>query len=122
MLPWRRSHLSYFSSLKILACVHGQRRRSGAACARQTKKHKKAKEKSTEYIRLGELENSLRKIQNSKEPPSIERITKIQKIKAEIKAEAARIRPAGPKLARPNRYEREEECTTQFFRKFRTKH
>ena len=23
-----------FSSLKILACVHGQRRRSGAACAR----------------------------------------------------------------------------------------
>ena len=87
----------------------------------ETKKHKKAKEKSTEYIRLGELENSLRKIQNSKEPPSIERITKIQKIKAEIKAEAARIRPAGPKLTH-NRYEREEECTTQFFRKFRTKH
>ena len=39
----------------------------------------------------------------------------------EIKEEAARIRPAGPKLAH-NRYEREEECTTQFFRKFRTKH
>ena len=58
---------------------------------------------------------------NSKEPPLIERLTKIQKIKAEIKAEAARIRPAGPKLAH-NRYEREEECTTQFFRKFRTKH
>ena len=33
----------------------------------ETKKHKKTKEKSAEYIRLGELENSLRKIQNSKE-------------------------------------------------------
>ena len=65
----------------------------------ETKKHKKAKEKSTENIRLGELENSLRKIQNSEKPPSIARITKIR-----------------------NRYEREEECTTQFFRKFRTKH
>ena len=39
----------------------------------------------------------------------------------EIKEEAARIRPAGPNLAH-NRSEREEECTTQFFRKFRTKH
>ena len=52
---------------------------------------------------------------------SIARITKIRKLKTQIKEEAARIRPAGPKLAH-NRYEREEECTTQFFRKFRTKH
>ena len=81
----------------------------------ETKKHKKAKERSTEYIRLGELENSLRKIQNSEKPPSIARITKIRKLKPQIKEEAARIRPAGPKLAH-NRYEREEECTTQFFR------
>ena len=51
----------------------------------------------------------------------ISRITKIRKLKTEIKEEAARIRPAGPKLAH-NRYEREEECTTQFFKKFRTKH
>ena len=69
----------------------------------ETKTHKKAKERSTEYIRLGELENSLRKIQNSEEPPSIARITKIRKLKTQIKEEAARIRPAGPKLAH-NRY------------------
>ena len=34
-LPWWRSHLSYFSSLKILACWRGQRRLGGAACAQQ---------------------------------------------------------------------------------------
>ena len=35
LLPWRRSHLSYFSSLKILTDRLGQRRPSGAARARQ---------------------------------------------------------------------------------------
>ena len=73
---------------------------------RRNKKTQKAKEKSTENIRLGELKKSLRKIQNSEEPPSIARITKIRKLKTQIKEEAARIRPAGPKLAH-NRYERE---------------
>ena len=46
MLPWRRSHLPYFSSLKNLAGRHGQRGRlrgpsgGGAAyrCARQEEK------------------------------------------------------------------------------------
>ena len=49
----------------------------------------------------------MRIIQNSMTPPSIERTTKIQKIKAELNEEVARIRPAGPKLAH-NRYEREQ--------------
>ena len=67
------------------------------------------------------LEGAVRNLQNSRDPPSMARAERIQELKKNLKEEATKIGPAGPKLAY-NRYEKEEECTTQFFKKFRPKH
>ena len=67
------------------------------------------------------LEGALRNLQNSRDPPSMKRAERIQELKKNLKEEATKIGPAGPKLA-DNRYEKEEECTTQFFKKIRPKH
>ena len=67
------------------------------------------------------LEGAVRNLQNSRDPPSMKRAERIQELKKELKEEATKIGPAGPKLA-DNRYEKEEECTTEFFKKIRSKH
>ena len=60
------------------------------------------------------LEGAIRNLQNSRDPPSLTRAERIQELKKELKEEATKIGPAGPKLA-DNRYENEEECTNRFF-------
>ena len=87
----------------------------------RTKQHKKEKEKSPRYAKMRMLEGALRNLQNSRDPPSLKRAERIQELKKNLKEEATKIGPAGPKLA-DNRYEKEEECTTQFFKKIRPKH
>ena len=67
------------------------------------------------------LEGALRNLQNSTDRSSLTRAVKIQEFKKNLKEEATKIGPAGPKLA-DNRYEKQEECTTQFFKKNRSKH
>ena len=84
----------------------------------KTKKHKKEKERSPGYAKMRALEGALRNLQNSTDPPSMTRAERIQELKKNLKEEATKIGPAGPKLA-DNRYEKEEECTTQFFKKNR---
>jgi len=82
----------------------------------RTKQHKKEKEKTPRYAKMRILEGALRNLQNSRDPPSMTRAERIQELKKNLKEEATKIGPAGPKLA-DNRYEKEEECTTQFFKK-----
>ena len=67
------------------------------------------------------LEGAVRNLQNSRDPPSMKRAERIRELKKNLKEEATKIGPAGPKLA-DNRYEKQEECTTQFFKKNRSKH
>ena len=87
----------------------------------KTKKHKKEKERSPGYAKMRALEGALRNLQNSTDPPSMTRAERIQELKKNLKEEATKIGPAGPKLA-DNRYGKEEECTTQFFKKIRPQH
>ena len=67
------------------------------------------------------LEGAIRNLQNSRDPPSMKRAERIQELKKELKEEATKIGPAGPKLA-DNRYEKEEECKQKFFKKNHSKH
>ena len=67
------------------------------------------------------LEGALRNLQNSRDPPSLTRAERIQELKKNLKEEATKIGPAGPKLA-DNRYEKEEECKQKFFKKNHSKH
>ena len=85
----------------------------------RTKQHKKEKERSPGYAKMRALEGALRNLQNSTNRPSLTRAVKIQELKKNLKEEATKIGPAGPKLA-DDRYEKEEECcTTQFLKKNR---
>jgi hypothetical protein len=45
------------------------------------------------------LEGALRNLQNSRDPPSLTRAERIQELKKNLKEEATKIGPAGPKLA-----------------------
>ena len=44
------------------------------------------------------LEGALRNLQNSRDPPSLTRAEIIQELKKNLKEEAAKIGPVGPKL------------------------
>ena len=65
----------------------------------RTKQHKKEKERSPGYAKMRILEGALRNFQNSADPPSLTRAEIIQELKKNLKEEAAKIGPVGPKLA-----------------------
>ena len=92
-----------------------------AALMEETRSRRKEARRASTNEAIESREFLLNYIQSSRAPPSKERMEDTQRLKEELREEVRKFKPAGPNTSH-KRFAKEEQCTKEFYRQFRTRH